>query len=58
MDCKGERKKDLTWVIRGMVVVVIVVDSLSRVRLFVTPWSITCQASLHHLLEFAQTHIH
>ena len=24
MDCKGERKKDLTWVIRGMVVVVIV----------------------------------
>ena len=59
MDWKGERKKDLTCVIRGMiVVVVIVVESLSHVRLFVTPWSVTWQASLHHLLEFAQTHVH
>ena len=42
MDWKGERKKDLTCVIRGMiVVVVIVVESLSHVRLFVTPWSVT-----------------
>ena len=40
-----------------IVVVVIVVESLSHVRLFVTPWSVTWQASLHHLLEFAQTHI-
>ena len=58
MDWKGERKKDLTCVIREMVVFVIVVESLSHVRLFVTLWSVTCQASFHHLLKFAQTHIH
>ena len=50
-----------------------VVQSLSRVWLFVTPWAAACLASLsftrlpcpspgfsvlHHLLELAQTHIH
>ena len=36
------------------------VQSLSHVRLFVTPWTATCQASLshHHLLELAQALIH
>ena len=37
-----------------------VVHSLSCVRLFATLWTEACQASpvLHHLLEFAQTHVH
>ena len=36
------------------------VQSLSHVWLFATPWTETCQACpvLHHLLEFAQAHIH
>ena len=36
------------------------VQSLSCVRLFVTPWIAACQASLvhHHLPEFTQTHVH
>ena len=33
------------------------VESLSRVRLFVTPWTAACQASLS-FPEFAQTHVH
>ena len=33
------------------------VQSLSHVWLFVTPWTAACQASLHYLLEFAQTHV-
>ena len=37
----------------------IVVQLLSHVRLFVTPWTAACQASVfHHLPEFAQTHVH
>ena len=35
------------------------VQSLSCVRLFVTPWTAECQASVHHQLpEFTQTHVH
>jgi len=36
------------------------VQSLSRVRLFVTPWIAACQASLsiNQLPEFTQTHVH
>ena len=37
------------------------VYSLSRVRLFATPWTAARQACfpvLHHLPEFAQTHVH
>ena len=35
------------------------VQSLSRVRLFMTPWIGARQASLHHQLpEFTQTHVH
>ena len=38
----------------------IAVQSLSRVWLFVTPWNAACRAFpvLHHLSEFAQTHVH
>ena len=37
----------------------IVVQSLSRVRLFATPWTAACQVSVfHHFPEFAQTHVH
>ena len=41
-------------------VVVVIVQSLSHIRLFVTPWTAACQASfvLHHLPELTQTHIH
>ena len=38
----------------------LVVQSLSRVRLLVTPWTAAGQAPFpvfHHLLEFAQTHV-
>ena len=37
--------------------VVVVVQSLSRVRLFAALWTAACQGLpvLHHLLEFAQT---
>ena len=39
-------------------IVVSVVQSLSRVRLFETLWTAACQASvLHYLPEFAQTHV-
>ena len=38
---------------------VFVVQSLSRVQLFVTPWPAARQASLSFtILEFAQTHVH
>ena len=33
-------------------------QSLSRVRLFVTPWTAARQASLHQLLKLAQTNVH
>ena len=38
----------------------VVVQSLSCVQLFVTPWTAARQASpvLHQLLEIAQTHVH
>ena len=38
-----------------------VVQSLSHVRLFVTPWTAACPRGLpvlHHLLQLAQTHVH
>ena len=35
------------------------VQSLSNVRLFATPWTAACQASVHHRLpEFTQAHVH
>ena len=34
------------------------VQLLSHVRLFVTPWTAACQASLSKLPEFTQTHVH
>ena len=34
------------------------VQSLSRVRLFVTPWTTAHQAVHHHFPEFTQTHVH
>ena len=36
------------------------VQSVSHVRLFATPWTAACQASLshHQLLESTQTHVH
>ena len=39
---------------------IVVIQSLSCVQLFVTLWTSACQASPvpHHLLEFAQIHIH
>ena len=37
---------------------VVVVQSFICVQLFVTPWTVACQASLHYFPEFAQTHIH
>ena len=39
---------------------VAVVQSLSRVRLFVTPWTTACQASLSitNSQNFPQTHVH
>ena len=39
---------------------IVVVQSLSHVRLFQTPWAAAYQAylSFKHLLEFAQTHVH
>ena len=33
-------------------------QSLSRVRLSATPWTIACQASLSQLPEVTQTHVH
>ena len=38
---------------------IVVVQSLSRVRLIATPWTATCQVSvLHPLPELTQTHVH
>ena len=37
---------------------VVVVQSFSHVWLCVTLWTAACQASLHHLLELGQTHVH
>ena len=38
---------------------VVVVQSLSPVRLFATPWTAALQASLSITIpEFAQTHVH
>ena len=46
-------------------IIVVVVQSLSCVRLFVTPWTAASQAGckqdfsvLHYLWEFAQTRVH
>ena len=37
----------------------VVVQSLIHVQLYVTPWTTARQTSvLHHLPEFAQTHVH
>ena len=37
----------------------VVVQLLSRVQLFATPWTVACQIPvLHHLPEFAKTHVH
>ena len=37
----------------------VVVQLLSHLQLFVTPWTTACQVFiLHHLLELAQTHVH
>ena len=37
----------------------VVVQSLSHVQLFATPWTAAHQAPvLHHLLEFAQINVH
>ena len=36
----------------------LVIQSLSCVWLFAMPWTAACQASLHHLLELVQTHVH
>ena len=40
--------------------VVVLVQSLSHVRLFATPWNAACQASLSFTIsqEFAQMHVH
>ena len=43
--------------------IVVVVQLLSRVQLFVTPWTATCQVSLSfqrlpYVPELAQTHVH
>ena len=40
--------------------VFVVVKPLSHVQLFAAPWAAARQVSLsfHHLLEFAQTHVH
>ena len=50
-------KQELT---QGLQLCVISVQSLSRVRLFVTPLTAAHQASLfhHQLPEFTQTHVH
>ena len=36
----------------------VVVQLLSRVRLFATPWTVAGFPVLHHLPELAQTHAH
>ena len=44
----------------GKIIIVVVVQSLSRVQLFVTPWTVALQGFpvLHCLPEFDQTHVH
>ena len=37
---------------------VVVVELLSRVQLFVTPWIAARQIVFHYLPEFAPTHVH
>ena len=36
----------------------VLVQSHSHIRLFAIPWTAACQAVPHHLLEFAQVHVH
>ena len=47
-------------IVLGQMRLFVVVQSLSCVRLFVTPWTAACWASLvdHQLLEPTQTHVH
>ena len=47
--------KTLSFILQ---VIVVVVQLLSHVQLFATPWTTTRQASHHHLLELAQTQVH
>ena len=42
----------------GIILYFVAVQSLSGVQLFATPWTAGRQASLHHLPELAQTHVH
>ena len=45
-------------ILRTPILLVVAVQWLSCVRLFVTPWTAACQASvLHYLPEIAQTHV-
>ena len=56
---KGLPLESETWDKSGELTQVVVVQSLSRVLLFVTPWTAACQASLSFIIsEFAQTHIY
>ena len=50
----------IIWKLKGVEVLTIVVQSLSRVQIFVTPWTATHQDSQSFtiLLEFAETHVH
>ena len=61
MLCKADNKywQDIWWR-ESHSAVWFVVQSLSHVWLFVTPWNTAGQASpvLHHLLELDQTHVH
>ena len=53
-------KGDLLYTKFTDINIVVAVQSLSRVQLFATPWTAARQTSPvpHHLLEFAQTHVH
>ena len=58
-----DRKLELQTVhfnVHVLLFTIVVIQSLSRVQLVVTPWTAACQASLvpHHLPELAQTHVH
>ena len=50
----------INWLVHQTQTRVFVVQSLSRVWLFATPWTAATPGFpvLHHLLEFAQTHVH
>ena len=50
----------IIWKLKGVEVLTIVVQSLSRVQIFVTPWTATHQDSQSFtiFLEFAETHVH